>query len=37
MEYVSAEIWEKIPEDIKKMINFQLIRCYEWNKRLKNY
>lgn len=27
MEYVSAEIWEKIPEDIKKMINFQRISC----------
>ena len=26
MEYVSAEIWEKIPEDIKKMINFQQLR-----------
>ena len=32
MEYVSAEIWEKIPEDIKKMIN--------WNKQkneIKNF
>ena len=27
LEYVSAEIWEKIPEDIKKMINFQRISC----------
>ena len=25
--FIDKEIWEKIPEDIKKMINFQRISC----------